>query len=154
MPNITKQYLQDTLQKFIDAYSENPEKVSVLKELYEFILGEKGVGLLAQHRARPFMRDDVFVAEYFEHNDTLKAHCIIDNTLVEAVWRSGSRIEEPQWIYKYLADTDSNRAKIFEHLKKLPYPHFEPNGDGTITKVDEDGTRTRGKIVGRKFIPA
>ena len=50
-----------------------------------------------------------------------------------------------------LADTDDNRAKVRTHLRTRPYPHFERDADGTLVKTDENGTRTRGRMLGRAF---
>lgn len=45
-----------------------------------------------------------------------------------------------------------NLARV---LKELPFPHFEPVGQrGVLVKIDEDGTRTIGRFVNRKFVPA
>jgi hypothetical protein len=40
-------------------------------------------------------------------------------------------------------------------LGTRPYPHFEPAPDhhGLLLKIDEDGTRTLGRFVNRKFKP-
>ena len=50
-----------------------------------------------------------------------------------------------------LADTADNRAKVRAHLASRPFPHFERDADGVLVKIDEDGTRTRGRMLGRKF---
>ncbi|MGC4119326.1 MAG: hypothetical protein QM765_33125 [Myxococcales bacterium] len=39
------------------------------------------------------------------------------------------------------------------HLDARPFPHFEPapGRPGLLMKIDEDGTRTVGRFVNRKF---
>ena len=41
-------------------------------------------------------------------------------------------------------------------LADQPYPHFEPapGRPGLLVRVDEDGTRTLGRFISRKFTPA
>jgi hypothetical protein len=53
-------------------------------------------------------------------------------------------------------DTAEGRARLAAHLTTLQYPHFEPAPDqpGLLVKIDEDGTRTRGRFVRRVFTPA
>lgn len=46
-----------------------------------------------------------------------------------------------------------------EHLNKVlnqrPFPHFEPSDrPGVLVKIDENGARTEGRFVNRKFVPA
>lgn len=50
-----------------------------------------------------------------------------------------------------LADSDENREKVVGYLAERPFPHFERAEDGVLVKIDEDGTRTRGRFVGRAF---
>jgi hypothetical protein len=52
-----------------------------------------------------------------------------------------------------LADTEQNRAKVQAYLESRPFPHFEQGPEGQLVKVDEDGARTVGHIVGREFRP-
>lgn len=50
-------------------------------------------------------------------------------------------------------DTAAGRERLRSFLESRPYPHFEPAPDepGLVVKIDEDGTRTVGRFVGRKF---
>jgi hypothetical protein len=50
-------------------------------------------------------------------------------------------------------DSDAGRQRVFAHLDSRPYPHYEPapGGRGLLVRVDEDGTRTVGRFVGREF---
>lgn len=51
-------------------------------------------------------------------------------------------------------DTKEGRRRVSEVLASRPYPHFEPSGRaGLVVRVDEDGTRTEGRFVQRKFVP-
>jgi hypothetical protein len=53
-------------------------------------------------------------------------------------------------------DSKEGRERVKAHLASGPYPHFEPAADrpGFIVKIDEDGTRTVGRFVNRRFQPA
>jgi ParD-like antitoxin of type II bacterial toxin-antitoxin system len=57
-----------------------------------------------------------------------------------------------------LGDVDAvaGRDRVKAFLASSPYPRFEPAADrpGLIVKIDEDGTRTIGRFVNRKFRPA
>ena len=50
-------------------------------------------------------------------------------------------------------DTEEGRRRLAEYLKSQPFPHYEPVSDATdmVVRVDADGTRTRGRFVGRQF---
>jgi hypothetical protein len=77
---------------------------------------------------------------------------------VEAVLRGGQaqawkRRGDLTHVMAALADTDENRAKVQKHLAQQPYPHFERDEDGVLVRIAADGTRTRGRIVGRTFQP-
>jgi len=45
-------------------------------------------------------------------------------------------------------------ALLAEHLSQIPFPHYESNPDdaSTIVEILEDGTRTIGRFVNRKFV--
>jgi hypothetical protein len=54
------------------------------------------------------------------------------------------------------ADTGAQfAAEYTAHLAVRPFPHFEPDPEvaGLLVKIDEDGTRTRGRFVNRTFQP-
>jgi hypothetical protein len=55
-----------------------------------------------------------------------------------------------------LVDTPDGRRRVSEYLQSRPYPHYEPAPDspGLLVRVDEDGTRTLGRFVQRRFVPA
>jgi len=54
-----------------------------------------------------------------------------------------------------LAEVDSaeGRKRVASFLDAKPFPHFEPaEGEpGLLVRVDEDGTRTLGRFIGREF---
>lgn len=52
-------------------------------------------------------------------------------------------------------DTVTGRKRVKALLAAGPYPRFEPAADepGLLVKIDEDGTRTVGRFVNRKFQP-
>jgi len=53
-------------------------------------------------------------------------------------------------------DTDAGRERVRSHLGSRPFPHFEacPEEPGLLVKIDEDGSRTRGRFVNRVFVEA
>jgi hypothetical protein len=53
-------------------------------------------------------------------------------------------------------DTPAGRLRVTEYLRSRPYPHYEPAPDspGLLVRVEEDGTRTLGRFVHRRFEPA
>ncbi len=53
-------------------------------------------------------------------------------------------------------DTSEGRQQIREALNRKPFPHYRrvTERPGHLVRIDEDGTRTVGRLVGRKFMPA
>lgn len=53
-------------------------------------------------------------------------------------------------------DGATGRERVKAFLESGPYPRFEPAPDrpGLLVRIDEDGTRTVGRFVNRKFRPA
>ena len=53
-------------------------------------------------------------------------------------------------------DTAVGRDRVRTYLESRPFPHFEPCQDeaGMLVRIDEDGTRTRGRFVNREFVAA
>lgn len=53
-------------------------------------------------------------------------------------------------------DTAVGHARVRGYLESRPFPHFEPCEDeaGMLVRIDEDGTRTRGRFVNREFVAA
>ena len=50
-------------------------------------------------------------------------------------------------------DTNEGRQRVAEYLKNRPFPHYEPapNSPGMLVRIEEDGTRTVGRFVNRRF---
>jgi hypothetical protein len=50
-------------------------------------------------------------------------------------------------------DTPQGRQRVREHLQGRPFPHYEahPRKRGMLVRIEEDGTRTVGRFVGRQF---
>lgn len=51
-------------------------------------------------------------------------------------------------------DTPTGRQQVKETLARKPFPHYERVDDrpGFLVRIDADGTRTVGRLVGRQFI--
>src|SRR5664279_6169968 len=52
-------------------------------------------------------------------------------------------------------DSPEGRKRLAEHLKSLPYPHFEPapGSAGLLMRIEANGKRTTGRFVNRRFQP-
>jgi len=50
-------------------------------------------------------------------------------------------------------DSDAGHQRVASFLESRPFPHFEPTPAalGLLVRIDEDGTRTTGRFVGREF---
>lgn len=50
-------------------------------------------------------------------------------------------------------DSEEGRQRTATYLASRPYPHFEaaPDRAGFVVRIDEDGTRTVGRFVNRRF---
>jgi hypothetical protein len=53
-------------------------------------------------------------------------------------------------------DSAEGRKRLADHLKSLPYPHYEPAPGSAclLVRIEANGKRTTGKFVNRKFQPA
>lgn len=53
-------------------------------------------------------------------------------------------------------DSAEGRQRVHAYLETQAYPHFEqcPDEPGMLVKIDEDGTRTRGRFINREFVEA
>ena len=50
------------------------------------------------------------------------------------------------------ADSSKGRKRVAEHLKTLPFPHYEPSETpGLLIRITADGKRSTGRFVNRKF---
>ena len=52
-------------------------------------------------------------------------------------------------------DSPEGRRRVADHLKSLPFPHYEsaPSRPGLLLRTEADGTRTLGRFVNRQFTP-
>lgn len=50
-------------------------------------------------------------------------------------------------------DSPEGRRRVADHLKSLPFPHYEPapGRAGLLVRTEADGTRTVGRFVNRRF---
>jgi hypothetical protein len=50
-------------------------------------------------------------------------------------------------------DSEEGRQRVADYLESRPFPHYEsaPDRPGFLVRVDERGTRTVGRFVGREF---
>lgn len=53
-------------------------------------------------------------------------------------------------------DSPEGRERVRTYLRQGPYPHYEPDPDraGMLIRIDADGTRSRGRFIRRRFVPA
>jgi len=53
-------------------------------------------------------------------------------------------------------DSAEGRRRVAEHLRSLPFPHYEPapGRPGFLVRTEADGTRTVGRFVNRQFTAA
>lgn len=76
---------------------------------------------------------------------------LLQGTTVMALRKAG----KVQSLSERLATVDGpeGRRRVIEYLKTRPFPHYEPALDrpGLLVRIDEDGTRTVGRFVDRRF---
>ncbi len=50
-------------------------------------------------------------------------------------------------------DSAEGRYRLADHLKSLPYPHYEavPGSAGLLIRIEANGKRITGRFVNRKF---
>ena len=50
-------------------------------------------------------------------------------------------------------DSSEGRQRVAEYLHSQEFPHYEPIADrtGLLLRIEENGTRTVGRFVGRRF---
>lgn len=66
--------------------------------------------------------------------------------------RSGGAVPLSQLLAE--VDTPAGRQRVVRALHAQPFPHYEPAPDkpGLVYRVTEEGERTLGRFVGRRFI--
>lgn len=78
---------------------------------------------------------------------------ILRNDQALALRKQGDAI--PLWKVLKEVSTEAGRARVAQYLASQPYPHFEASGKpGYIVRIEADGTRTTGRFINRKFVPA
>jgi hypothetical protein len=52
-------------------------------------------------------------------------------------------------------DSPEGRRRVADFLKSRPFPHYEaaPERPELLIRIEEDGTRTLGRFVNRRFVP-
>jgi hypothetical protein len=52
-------------------------------------------------------------------------------------------------------DTPEGRQRVADYLERQAFPHYraQPGQTGVFERTDQDGTRTVGRFVDRKFVP-
>ncbi len=50
-------------------------------------------------------------------------------------------------------DSPEGRDSLAQHLRALPYPHYEPGPGGLLVRIEASGKRTTGRFINRKFQP-
>ncbi len=52
-------------------------------------------------------------------------------------------------------DTPTGRKRVTAYLQSQPFPHYQPHPQkpSLLERIDENGTRTLGRFVNRKFKP-
>lgn len=50
-------------------------------------------------------------------------------------------------------NSEEGRRRVADYLQSRPFPHYEavPDQPGLLVREEADGTRTRGRFVGRRF---
>jgi hypothetical protein len=76
---------------------------------------------------------------------------LLDGARVLALRRSGAVRPLSECLAS--VDSDSGRQRVMTYLESRPFPHYEvaPGSPGLLVRIDEDGTRTLGRFVGREF---
>ncbi|MDO8678104.1 MAG: hypothetical protein Q7R30_06015 [Acidobacteriota bacterium] len=76
---------------------------------------------------------------------------LLQGTTVMALRKAG----KVQPLSACLASVDGpeGRQRVIDFLDSRPFPHYEPTPDrpGVLVRIDEDGTRTVGRFVDRRF---
>jgi hypothetical protein len=76
---------------------------------------------------------------------------LLDGTRALALRRAGA--VRPLSECLAAVGSEEGRGRLREYLQARPFPHYEPAPDAPdlLVRIDEDGTRTIGRFVGRMF---
>src|SRR5665213_981366 len=77
---------------------------------------------------------------------------LLQGIQVMALMRSKS--DKPLSVCLDSVDSPEGRRRVADHLKSLPFPHYESSSDrpGFLVRTAEDGVRTTGRFVNRRFV--
>lgn len=75
---------------------------------------------------------------------------------LEAMALIRSKAAKPLSAILESVDSPAGRRRVAEHLRSLPFPHYEParGRPGLLVRTEADGTRTVGRFVSRRFTAA
>ena len=80
---------------------------------------------------------------------------LLEGAQVLALRRSG--LTQPLSALLDSVDSPAGRGRVAAWLESQPFPHYQPYqnmpGFGLLERIDEDGRRTVGRFVNRKFMP-
>src|SRR5437868_14862726 len=70
---------------------------------------------------------------------------------VLALCRAGDQKPLSQCLQR--VDSSEGRKRVAEHLKSLPYPHYEsaPGQTGLVVRIEANGKRALGRFINRQF---
>ena len=76
---------------------------------------------------------------------------LLEGSRALAVRRAGSAVPLSRCLDS--VDSTEGRRRVRDYLDSRPFPHYEPapGAAGFLIRVEEDGTRTLGRFVGREF---
>jgi hypothetical protein len=79
---------------------------------------------------------------------------LLQGTQVLALMRS--RSAKPLSACLESVDSPEGRRRVADHLKSLPFPHYEPapGRPGLLVRTEADGARTVGRFIRRRFTAA
>lgn len=75
---------------------------------------------------------------------------------LEAMALIRSKAAKPLSAMLESVDSPGGRRRVAQHLKSLPFPHYEPapGKHGFLVRTEADGTRIVGRFVNRRFTAA
>jgi hypothetical protein len=76
---------------------------------------------------------------------------LLEGAQVLALRRSG--LTQPLSALLDSVDSPAGRGRVAAWLESQPFPHYQPFKFGFLERIDEDGRRTVGRFVNRKFMP-
>lgn len=76
---------------------------------------------------------------------------LLNSDLLKSLKISGEIVTVPEMLSSIVSP--EGRQRLESYLATQPYPHYQPAVDrpGWFVRIEENGTRTLGKFVGRSF---